>query len=162
MNTHLVSFKSADTFAALDTAAWQKTSGRGELPHLDSLVQTTRDQVTPVGRECNRVDAVLVSIGALETLHQISGCRVPDANALVEGTGRNVVTVGRHGDCGDTILNAQSVDQLAIQDIPKAHGLVATSRSNVAAVTSEVKGVDILFMSGEDVLNRAGSNIPNL
>lgn len=160
--THLVSLESADAFAALDAASRQKTPGRGEFPHLDGLVQTTRDKVTAVGCERDRVDTVLVSVGALETLHQVSCRRVPDTNALVERAGRNVVTVGRHGHSGNTILNAQGVHKLAVQNIPKAHSLVTTSGSDVAAVTSKVKGVDVLLMSGKDVLNRTSGNIPNL
>jgi hypothetical protein len=47
-------------------------------------------------------------------------------------------------------------------DIPKADGLVAAARGDVAAISGEVERVDILFMAGEDVPDLFGLNVPNL
>jgi hypothetical protein len=72
------------------------------------------------------------------------------------------VTIGRHGHRGDTVLDAQSVDQLAVEDIPQTNGLVTTARSNVTTVAGKVQRVDILLVAAEDMLDGACSNIPNL
>jgi hypothetical protein len=72
------------------------------------------------------------------------------------------VTIGRHGHRGDAVLDAQSVDELAIENIPQTDSLVTTARSNVTTVAGKVKRVDILLVAAEDMLDGACSNIPNL
>ena len=72
------------------------------------------------------------------------------------------MSIGGHGHGGNTVLDAQSVDKLAIQDIPKTDGLVTTARSNVTTIAGEVERVNVLFVTAEDVLDGARSNVPNL
>jgi hypothetical protein len=72
------------------------------------------------------------------------------------------VAIGGHGHGGDAVLDAQGVDELAIQDIPETDSLVTTARGNVATVASKVQGVDILLVAAEDVLDGTRSNIPDL
>lgn len=157
-----MALKGADALAALDASAGVRAARNVQLPELDGLVETTRDQITAVGRERDRVHTVLVAIRALQALHQIAGGGVPDAHALVQRTRRDIVAVRRHGHSGHAVFDAQSVDQLAIQNIPKTNSLITTAGSDVPPVTSEIKRVDILFMSSEDVLDRSSGNIPNL
>jgi hypothetical protein len=102
-------------FERLDAAATLRgglrDSARGaELPHLDSLVETAADEVATIGRECDRVHAVLVTVGSLETLHQETASNLPDAHALVERSSRHILGIGRDGHRGDAILNAQRQD----------------------------------------------------
>lgn len=160
--TYLVALESANALAALDAAVRVHAPRDSELPQLDSLVQTTADQVATIGRKGNRVHAVLVAIGVLQTLHQVASGGIPHSHTLVQRTGSHVVTIGRHGHRGDTVLDAQSVDQLAVEDIPQTNGLVTTARSNVTTVAGKVQRVDILLVAAEDMLDGACSNIPNL
>ena len=72
------------------------------------------------------------------------------------------MTIRRHSDCGNAILNAKSIDELTVEDVPKTNSLIATSRRNVTTIASKIERVNILFMAGEDVLDRTGRDIPNL
>ena len=63
------------------------------------------------------------------------------------------MSIRRHGNCGNTIFDAECVDKLAFQDVPKAYSLVATARGNIAAIASKVERVDILLVSGEYMLD---------
>jgi hypothetical protein len=103
-----------------------------------------------------------VAVRVLQTLHQVASGGIPDTHALVQRTGSDVVAVGRHGNRGDAILNAEGVDELAVKNIPKTHGLVSTARSDVTSVVGEVEGVDILLVTAEDILDGARGNIPDL
>jgi hypothetical protein len=160
--TNLVAFEGTNALAAFHGAVRVHSSGNGELPELDSLVQTTTDQVAAIRREGNRVHTVLVAIWVLQTLHQVASGSVPNANALIQRAGRHVAAIGGHGHSSDTILNAQGVDKLAIENVPQTNGLVTTARGDEAAVTSKVQGVDILLVSTEDVLDGACVDVPNL
>lgn len=151
-----------NTLATLDGTVRVHAPRNGKLPELDSLVQTATDKVTAIGRECDRVNTVLVAIGILQALHQVSSCSIPDAHALVQRTGSHVTTIRRHGHSSDTILNAKGVDKLAIENIPKAHGLVSTARGDESTVASKVQRVDVLLVSTEDMLDGALVDIPNL
>lgn len=160
--TYLVAFKGSHAFAPFDAASRQEASWCSKLPHLDRLVKTAADQVTAIRRERNRIHAVLVAVGALQSFHKVTGRGIPDPDTLVERASGHVMTVRRHSHCGDTVFNAEGVYELALQDIPQAHRLVPTTRGNVATVSSIVKGIDVLFMSGKDMLDGSSSNIPNL
>lgn len=157
-----MALESANALAALDAAVRVHAPRDGKLPQLDSLVQTTANQVATVGRKGNRVHAVLVAVGVLQTFHQVASGGIPDSHTLVQRAGCHVVAIGRHGHGSDTVLDAQGVDELAIQDIPQTNSLVTTARGNVATVASKVQGVDILLVTAEDMLDGACSNIPNL
>lgn len=78
-----MTFEGLDASAALRALVCQ-TAGSGKLPHLDSLVQATANEILSIGRESNGVDAVLVAIGALETLNQIAVLDIPHADTLVK------------------------------------------------------------------------------
>jgi hypothetical protein len=47
-------------------------------------------------------------------------------------------------------------------DIPQANGLVSTARGDMATVSGEIQGIDILFVTGEDISNLFGLDVPNL
>jgi hypothetical protein len=157
-----VALECANTLAALDGTVRVHAPGNGKLPELDSLVQTATDKVTAIGCERDRVDTVLVAIGVLQALNQVSSCSVPDADALVQRTGSDVTAIRRHGHSSDAILNAKGVDKLAIENIPKAHGLISTARSDESTVASKVQRVDVLLVSTEDMLDGTLVDIPNL
>lgn len=160
--TYLMTFEGSHAFAGLDTAVGIAASGNAELPKLDGLVETATDKVAAIGSEGDRVNAILVTLGVLQTFHQVAGGGIPDADALVQRTGGDVVAIGRHRYRGHAVLDAQSVDQLALHDIPESHGLVAATGRDVPTISGEVKGVDILLVAAEDVLDGSRSDIPNL
>lgn len=157
-----MTFKSADAFTTLNSASGVGATGHVELPKFDGLVQTTTDKVAAVGGEGNRVHAVLVSIGALQPFHKVAGSGIPNTHTLIERACGDVVTIWGHSHGGHTVFDAQGVDQLAIQDIPKANSLVSTTGCNVPTIASEVKRVDILLVTGKDMLDRPGIDVPNL
>ena len=157
-----MTFESTDALATFDGAVRVHASGHSKLPKLDGLVQTATDEIAAVGRKGNRVDTVLVAIGVLQALHQVASGGVPHADTLVQGSGSHVAAVGGHRNGSNTIFDAQSVDKLAIENIPQAHSLITTARGNETAVTSKVQRVDILLVSTEDVLDGARINIPDL
>ena len=133
-----MTFESADAFTALDSASGIGAPRHIKLPKLDSLVKTTTDKIPAVGRECDRVHTVLVAIGALQPFYEVTGSGIPNTDTLIKRAGGDIVTIRRHGNGSHTVFNAQGVDQLAVQDIPEAHGLVSTTGRNVATVASEV------------------------
>lgn len=157
-----MALKGPNAFAALDAAVRVHSPRDCELPQFNSLIQTSADQIAAVGREGNRVHTVLVPIGVFQPLHQISSGGVPHTYTLVQGTGRYVVTIRRHSHSGDSILNAEGVDKLPIENIPETHGLVATARGDVATVAGEVQGVNVLFMAGENVFDSTRRDVPDL
>lgn len=157
-----MAFESTDALATLDGAVRVHAPGNSELPELDRLVQTATDQVAAVGGEGDRVHTVLVTIWVLQTLHQVTSGGVPHADTLVQGTGSHVAAIGGHGYSSNTILDAEGVDKLAIENIPQTNSLVPTARGDEATITSKVQRVDVLLMSAEDVLNGARVDIPNL
>lgn len=91
----LVSFEGLDALAALglDTSAVVEASVV-ELPHLDSLVKRTRNEVATIRRESNTVDAVLVTLLAFGALDKNTSLSVPNADALVQATGSDEAVVG--------------------------------------------------------------------
>jgi hypothetical protein len=157
-----VSFESPDASSALGDGAGVPASGGNKLPHLDRPIQTTRHEVSAVGRECNRVDRVLVAIWALEPLHEVAIGGIPNSDALVKRPSSNILGVGRYSNGGDAIFNAESQDVLAGFDVPQADGTVAAAGCDGASITSKVKGVDILLVASEGVPDGPVGNIPNL
>lgn len=157
-----MALKRPNTLAALDAAVGVHAPRDSELPQLNSLVQTTADQVATIGRKGNRVHAVLVAVGVLQSLNQITGGGVPHTNALVERTSSHIVTIRRHSHSGDSVLNAKGVNQLAVKNIPQTHGLVTTARGDVAAISGEIQRIDVLFVATKDVLDGSRGNVPHL
>lgn len=134
-----MTLKGPHTFAALHAASGQESSRCSQFPHLDSLVQTTADQVTPVGSESHRVNTVFVAIRVLQSFHKIaSGC-IPNANALVERSGGDIMTVRRHGHSGYPVFDTEGIHKLALQNIPQAHCLISATRSDIATISSKVE-----------------------
>ena len=158
---YLVSFECLDASSTLGTSVGVSTSGCNKLPHLDSLVQTSGDEIFPVWCEGNGVDGVFVSVWALEALDKIAGCGIPDADALVERSGGNELSVWRDGNSGDTILDAQSEDVLASLNIPETDSAVTATRSDSAAITGKVERVDILLMASKCISDGARSDVPH-
>lgn len=160
-STYPMAFKSLHATATLGALVRHSARG-GELPHLDGLVQTAADKVLSVGREGDTVDAILVSIGALETLDKEARVEVPNTNTFIQRSGRHILGVGRDRDGGDAIFDRQRQNAAASLNIPKPDGAVSTARGNGATVTSKVQRVDILLVTrklGSDLLR---CNIPDL
>jgi hypothetical protein len=91
----LVSLEGLDALAALglDACAVVEASVV-ELPHLDSLVKRTRDEVATIRRECDAVYTVLVALFAFSTLDENTSLGVPNADALVQATCSDEAVVG--------------------------------------------------------------------
>lgn len=159
--SYLVSLIGLDASSTLWSGVGVSSTWSHQLPHLDSPVQRTRDEILAVRRESDRVDGILVSIRTLEALDEISSSDIPDPDALVEGSSSDVARIGGDRDGGDTILNAERHDVVARLDIPQADRTVTTSRCNGAAILGEIKGVDILLVTGECVADLARGNVPN-
>ena len=91
----LVSLECLDALAALGLdASTVVKSSIVELPHLDSLVKRTRDEVATIRRERNTVDTVLVTLFAFSALNKNTGLSVPNADALVQATCSDKAVVG--------------------------------------------------------------------
>ena len=153
-----MTLKSLDTTSPFGCSLGN-TAGRGQLPHLDSLVQAAADQITAIRRERNTIHTVLVAVWTLEALNEIAP-GIPHADALVKRTSGDILGVGRDGNSSDPVLDREGSHQLRSLDIPKSDGPVATSRGNGASVAREVERVDILFVSREGVADRSRGDIP--
>lgn len=160
--TYLVSLESPDAPSTLRSGVGVSTSGCNKLPHLDRLVQTTRDEILSVWREGNGVDGILVAVWSFETLDEVAGGGIPDPDALVKRSSGDILRVGRDRNGGNPILDTEGQDILTRFNIPEAHRTVATARCNGTAITSEVERVDILLVTGKGVPDGSGGNIPNL
>jgi hypothetical protein len=154
----LMPLKSPDTLSTTRAAAVMII----ELPHADSLVQTTGNKMRSAWGESDGVNAVFVSLFAFCSLDHIAGADVPDANALIERSGRDEAVVGRHGDGGNAVFDREHEDALALLDVPDTDSAVTGARCNVAAVGGEVEGVDVLVVAGELVADDALVDVPYL
>src|SRR4051812_4308800 len=85
--TNLVAFKRPDTLPTVRRSRRKNASLRSQLPHLDSLVQTSTDQFAACWRKRYRIHAIPMSVWSFQTLDKIAGCRVPHTNASVERPG---------------------------------------------------------------------------
>lgn len=155
-----MTFERLDAFAALDRRVGG-VPGRRELPHLDSLVQATTDQVSSVGRESHGVNTVLVAIRSLKTLQKIPSVDVPDTYTLVQRAGGNVLGIGGNGDGGDSILNTESHQRPTRFDIPQAYCPITTARRDNTAISREIKRVDILLVTREGVADCSLLDVPD-
>lgn len=88
-----------------------------------------------------------MSIRVLQALDKVSGRGIPDPNALIERSGSNEAAIGRDGDGGNAIFDAEDEFLFAIDDIPEANGFVARARCDVATIAGEVERVDILLVA---------------
>ena len=159
--SYFVSLVGLDAPSTLWSGVGVSSTWSHQLPHLDSPVQRTRDEILAIRRESDRVDGILVSIRTLEALDKISSSDIPDPDALVEGSSSDVARIGGDGDGGDTILNAERHDVVAGLDIPQADRTITTSGRDGAAVLGKVEGVDVLLVTGECVADLARGNVPN-
>ena len=144
---YLVPLKGLDASSALGAAGGVAAARSHELPHLDRAIQTARHQVSAIRRERDRVYGVLVAVGALETLNEITVGSIPHAHALIKRASCDVLGVGRDGNSRHTVLDAEGQDVLARLDVPEAHGAVAAAGRDGAAVTREVERVDVLLVT---------------
>jgi hypothetical protein len=125
--TYLVAFESPDATSAFGSVVRVSTSWCDEFPHLDGLVQTARNEILAVWCESNGVDRVLMTIWAFETLHKITSCSIPNANALVEGSSCDVLGIWGNGNGGNAIFNAEGKDILTSLDVPETNGAVTAA-----------------------------------
>ena len=101
-------------------------------------------------------------VGSFEAFDKVACCGVPDADALVEGTGCNILGIGGDGNGGDAILDAEGQDILSCFDVPKTDCAITRTRGNGTTIAGEVERVDILLVACKGVANASGSNVPNL
>ena len=62
--TNLVAFERPDTLSTIRRSRRKNASLRSQLPHLDSLVQTSTDQFATGWRKCHRIHAISMSVGS--------------------------------------------------------------------------------------------------
>lgn len=87
---------------------------------------------------------------------------VPDTDALVEGTGSDILSIRRDSNSGNTILNSESKGVRTGFDIPKSDSSVARAGGNSATIAGKVKRVNILLVTGEVVPNSSRLYVPDL
>jgi hypothetical protein len=133
-----------------------------QLPHLDRLVQAAADEFPRVRREGYTIDTILVAVGTLQTLEQVTHLDVPDPHALVKRAGCNELGVGRNGDRRHAILDGERQVAVARLQIPDPDGPVATARGNGASVAGEIERVNVLIVTGERGANLSLLDIPDL
>jgi len=90
----LVAFEGLDAAAALGGVAGVPAARSDELPHLDCFVERTGDEVLAVRGEGHGVHGVLVAVWSLKTFDEITCSGIPNSNALVKGTGSDILGVG--------------------------------------------------------------------
>lgn len=135
---------------------------RGELPHLDGLVQTAADELAGVRRKGHTIDTILVAVGSLEPLQEVAQLDVPHPHALVEGTGCHELRVGRDGNRRDAVLNSERQIAAARLQIPDPDGPIAAARGNGAAVAGEIERVDVLVVARERGADLSCLDVPDL
>jgi hypothetical protein len=133
-----------------------------ELPHANRLVQTTGNKMRSAWGESDRVNAILMTLLAFCSFDHVAGADVPDANALVERSGRDEAVVRRHGDGGNAVFDREHENALALLNVPDTDCAVTGARGDVAAVGGEVEGVDVLVVAGELVADDALVDVPYL
>lgn len=159
----LVALEGLDTLATLGLATSAVVeAGVVELPHLDGLVERTRNEVTAIRRECNTVHAVVVALLALGTLNEHTSLGVPDTHALVQAACSDKTVVGRDGDGGNAVFDLESEDALVLLDVPKPDCAVTRTGGDVTTIGGKVQRVDVLLMASELVQDTFGGNFPDL
>lgn len=158
---YFVAFEGANALAAW-LSSRDRTRWSGQFPHLDSLVQTTANQSVSRRSKSDRVHAVLVSKIALKTNNELAGNGIPDPHALIKGARGNEAVIRGDGNCRHAILDGQMKYLRVGLKIPQADSTIATARCNNPAIAGEVKGINVLVMASELVLNSSGRNIPDL
>ena len=106
-NEVAVALEGLDTLTTLRSGGAATVTRGAEFPHLDGPVKTTTDKILAVGREGDRVNAILVAVRALKSLNEESSMNIPDADALVQGSGCYILGVRRNGNGGHTIFNRE-------------------------------------------------------
>ena len=159
----LVALESLDALAALGLDAGAVVEAAiVELPHLDSLVKRTRDEVATIRRECNTVDTVLVALFAFSALNKNTSLGVPNADALVQAARSDEAVVGRDGNGGDAVFDLESQNALVLLDIPKSDSAVSGTGGDVTTIRGEVQRIDVLLVARELVENALAGNVPDL
>lgn len=159
-----MALEDADAIATNRTllAARRREAAVLEAPHANRLVERARNENIAARRESDGVDAIEMTRIAFGPLNHATSLSVPDTHALVETTGSNVTSVGRHGDGSNAVLDGESEDVRVVLEIPQANRAIAGSRGDVAAIRGEVQRVDILLVTGKLVANRLRSDVPDL
>jgi hypothetical protein len=158
---YLVPLESAYTLAAWLVYGPEARSG-GHFPHLDRLVKTATDQAVARRSESHTVYTVFVTLLSLETHDKVSARNVPHADTLVERPGSNETVVRRNGNSSDSVLDGEVCDLLISLKIPQTDTPVTAARSNDLTIAGKVKGIDVLLVTSELVLDLAAVDIPDL
>ena len=133
-----------------------------KVPHLDSLIQATTDELCPIRRECDRIHAILVTFNAIQTLREITSASVPHSHTLIQRSCRDKGTIRGHGHCSHPIFDLECQNFFTCINVPDSDRMIPTARCDELAVTSEIKRIDVLFMTGEGVLDCLCGNVPDL
>ncbi len=156
-----MSLESLEAPSALWSSLSVSVSWCHQLPHLDGLIQRSGDEILSVWSEGDRVDRVLVSVWAIQTLNKIPSGDVPNSDTLIKGSSSDKPSIWRNSNSRDAILNAERHDVLLGLDIPETDSAITRSRSDGSSISGEVEGVDILLVAWEGTLDSVGGNIPN-
>lgn len=135
---------------------------RGEVPHLDRLIQATADKFVRVRREGNTIDNILVPVGSLKFLPEVTALNVPNSHAPVKGARRHELGVGGDSDCRNAVIDSQRQVTSARLQIPDFDGSIAATRYNSTAVTGKVKRVNVLVVAHQGSTDLSCLDIPNL
>jgi hypothetical protein len=158
-----MTLKRFDTAASLERLLGMRDGARGvELPHLYGLVQAAADELARVGRECNAIDTVLVTIRTLETLQEEALLNVPHSHALVKRAGSDKLGVRGYGNGRNPVLYAQGKLARAGLQVPDPDGPITAARSNGSPVASKVERIDVLIVTCERGPNLPCLDVPNL
>jgi len=106
-NKVLVTFEGLDAASTFGGVVGVSTARSDEFPHFDCFVEGAGDQVLAVGCEGYRIDGILVTVWAFQSLDEISGNSIPDSNGLVKRASCYVLGIRRNGDGGDAVLDGE-------------------------------------------------------
>lgn len=124
--SYLVAFKGADTLSAW-LGVGVHTRRRGQLPHLDGLVQAAADESITGRCKGNRVDAVCMCIFAFKANDQFTALNIPYSHALVKRSSGNQTIIRGNGDSRNAIFDDQVEHLLVGIKIPQADTPVPAS-----------------------------------
>lgn len=79
-----------------------------------------------------------MAIRTFKTLNKVAVGGIPNADALVERPGGDILSVGRDSNGGDAIFNAEDQDVLTRFDVPEANGAVTAARCDGSTIASKV------------------------
>lgn len=129
----------ADTLSTARVSRWHGLVAivALKLPHSDGSVQTAGNKLSASGRECDRVDAILVArvtASFLESLEEVSTSQLPHSDTFVQTTSSQETVVWRDGDGSHAVLDSEAQYTLVVRNIPNANSAIARTRGDVTTI----------------------------